>query len=69
MHVIKCLAYSAHRHTRMGKARFEHVDGTATTMGALPSPIPSRGIASYFRFVIRLTNQRIAIFKGGISDF
>lgn len=48
-----------------------NVDGTAMTMGApVRSPIPSRGIASYFRFVIRLTNQRTAICRGGIrSDF
>lgn len=46
-----------------------NVDGTATTIGALVrSPIPSR-IASYFRFVIRLTNQR-TIYRAGIrSDF
>lgn len=45
-----------------------NVDGTTTTMGALArSPIPSRGIASYFRFVTRLTNQRTAVCRASFA--
>lgn len=68
MHVIKCLAYSA-RYMRMRKARFEHVDGTATAMGALL--LRRFLVAVITSYVIRLTNQHIAIiyFIGSISDF
>lgn len=71
MHVIKCFAYFAGHTDARKLTLIELTDGTAMTMGTPRPPISSRRIASYFRYVIRRTNQRpMALFRDRVrSDF